>query len=431
MKTETTTTAKRSGNPGWGWLLAIALLGGAFGCAATRPPAISQEQLSAELGAVPAPLHTQYKQLRLEGPRNEVLNQQRIGLSAMEIGEKELAARSFDRALLGIEAVYANNEDAKRARSLWHAEGAKDFKGEPYERSMAYMYRGLLYMADGDYENARASFKAGQLQDQLSEKEEFAGDFASLDLLAGFASKCNGDTDLANEFFDSVASQRPGFSRPQASDNVLIVAETGAGPEKLATGAAKEELRFRRGSGFTDERVGLRVNGRELRTNVDEDLYYQASTRGSRPIDKILAGHAQFKEANAVSGQVLALSGMQTMRLAAMQNNGNLAGAGAAVALFGIGQQLVANAMKAEADTRTWESLPDQVHFATASVKPGTKAQVEARFLTASNTPIEGATRTEQIVATKGKCGVVWLRSGSAKGSIARGPSGFAVSAAP
>ena len=48
---------------------------------------------------------------------------------------------------------------------------------------MAYYYRGVLYLRDGDYENARASFKGGMLQDGFAEEEQNRSDFALLSFL--------------------------------------------------------------------------------------------------------------------------------------------------------------------------------------------------------------------------------------------------------
>ena len=59
--------------------------------------------------------------------------------------------RRSTEALDRIEAVYADNAKAEAARSKFTKENAKDFKGEPYERAMAYYYRGLAYLAEGDY----------------------------------------------------------------------------------------------------------------------------------------------------------------------------------------------------------------------------------------------------------------------------------------
>ena len=55
--------------------------------------------------------------------------------------------------------------EAARARGLFAAERTKPFIGEPYERVMAYYYRGILYWRDGQPDNARACFRSGQVID--------------------------------------------------------------------------------------------------------------------------------------------------------------------------------------------------------------------------------------------------------------------------
>ena len=81
------------------------------------------------LGDKPEPLRPHYGALLRQGQRNEVLNQMRVGLGTMDLGAYPASREAFDRALLGIEAVYADSETAGQARKLWTAEAYKDFKG--------------------------------------------------------------------------------------------------------------------------------------------------------------------------------------------------------------------------------------------------------------------------------------------------------------
>ena len=68
---------------------------------------------------------------------------------------------------------------------------------------MAYFYRGILYLGDDDYDNARAAFKAAEFQDTVAEDEEFSGDFALMNLLSGWATRCDGDPNQAEDYFSA------------------------------------------------------------------------------------------------------------------------------------------------------------------------------------------------------------------------------------
>ena len=105
----------------------------AIGLACTVP---AFAQSTAASAPVPASLQPYYDTLLREGEWGAVLNLQRLGLEAIDQGHLDVAARAFDAAIARIELIYANSESAKKARSMWSSEGVKDFKGEPYERTM-------------------------------------------------------------------------------------------------------------------------------------------------------------------------------------------------------------------------------------------------------------------------------------------------------
>ena len=173
------------------YIFALLAAGIAFsGCASLS--AVDQKKIDAYLADKPKELHPFLTKVVAGEKRNRALNQMRAGLAAMKSGHNDLAAKLFDDALLTIETIYGGDEKAAKARGLFSAEDRKVFRGEPYERAMLYYYRGILYLMQGDYENARASFKSGYLQDTLAEKEKFRGDFALLAFLEGWASQCNG-----------------------------------------------------------------------------------------------------------------------------------------------------------------------------------------------------------------------------------------------
>ena len=245
-------------------IVSIVLLSGLViaGCASS--PEYDEEALAAYLQDKPDELRGVFGKVVTEGERNHVLNRLRAGVAAMDAGHGALAARAFDEVLLTIETLYGGDEEAAKARGLFSAEDRKVFRGEPYERAMAYYYRGILHLKDGDYENARASFKSGSLQDTLAEQEEFQQDFALLEYLEGWASQCNGDVDLASEAYTVARRHDNALAIPHAEDNLLVLAELGYAPVKYAAGEHGELFEDK---GKRRRRSGIRQRspGRPLR----------------------------------------------------------------------------------------------------------------------------------------------------------------------
>lgn len=81
------------------------------------------------------------ERLEAEGERNWVLNLNHIALAALRAGDRDLAKAALDESILQIEIIYGDSPQARRARALFYAEDSKIFKGDPYERSMAYFYQ--------------------------------------------------------------------------------------------------------------------------------------------------------------------------------------------------------------------------------------------------------------------------------------------------
>ena len=119
-----------------------------------------------------------------QGPeKDKVLWQYRTALAALRKGQEEEAKAILDDALLTIGMSSAKDKDAKKSRGYFNEESRKTFRGEPYERVMAYYYRGILYWKDGEADNARACFRSAQLQDSDTENKEYASDYVLLDYL--------------------------------------------------------------------------------------------------------------------------------------------------------------------------------------------------------------------------------------------------------
>ncbi|MBX9633969.1 MAG: hypothetical protein K2X44_03220 [Magnetospirillum sp.] len=380
-----------------------------------------------------------------QGKRNQVLNDMRLGLAAMELGDKALAERLLDDALTNIESIYVNNTEAARARELFSKEMVKDFKGEPYERAMAYYYRGLLYMQAGDYDNARASFKGGFIQDSFADEDQNRADFGLLQFLQGWASRCRDNTVTAEEDFKEFSVINDKFPLPATAHNTLILAETGTAPVKYSQGDAKSDkpkyLKYRRtGSNesvqvtLTDKAPPPPVKKGEkpkpaqdvshtLKLTQLEDIYFQASTRGGREFDSVLAGKAQFKGVTSTVGDVALVGAALAANVAANSNNRqqqrDTAAAAGALLLVGLLAKAAAEATEADADTRYWDNLPDRIHAATVTLPPMVTS-LSVNFLS----PDGALLRTREVKVTHaGPCGLAWVRGESALPTNPRAPN--------
>lgn len=356
--------------------------------------------------ALPA-LDRAVQRIAADSANDRVLNQLQAATLALDLGHRDLAGDLFDQALAGITSVYADNEQAARARGLWHDEGAKDFKGEPYERAMAFYYRGLLDMYAGDYENARASFKSGLLQDAFAEEEQHRADFALLMFLEAWSSHVLQARGMADERFEELLQFRHGFPLPAADHRLLLMVETGKAPRKLQDGIGGNILVYRPGRRFREETVRVRIDGKELTLNPIESIYWQASSRGGRPIDSILEGKVQFKNTTqSISADVSGVAAHATMLSPAFGAAGGVFAGVAAVA--GVAT-LATSQVRARADHRFWNNLPDKVHVLTMPMPAGREAQIE--FIDAQGNLIPELTQTARVEVDAAGRGVLWARA--------------------
>ena len=358
-----------------------------------------------------AELRPLFQRLYIEGERNATLNFQRIGMAALSLGDIELAEKAFDAAVTRIEMIYADNPEAQKAKSLWTAEKIKDYKGEPYERAMAHFYRGLVYAAKGDFQNARALFKQADYQDTVAEAEQYAGDFGLMPFMAGWASYCDGNTGMAQDFLQQAIKGDSNYSTVRIDQPVLVLFESGRSPYKYGSGKSGEILKWQShelpvqtaksactSAGASDCAVGSFVMG--------ADLGFQATTRGGRPIDGVLNGKASFKE--GAQGVATVASAVSEIGLLAAASTGNRDAAGIGmIGLFaGLVAQGMANATQAQADIREWEQLPATVWLGTGAKKITAGALTVALDNGGSTT--EGA--ATRLVNTP-SCQLYWGRS--------------------
>ncbi len=338
--------------------------------------------------------------------RDRVLYAYRTAATALRTGRYDVAKVQLDDAIARIGGIIANDADAARARSLFSGENSKTFIGEPYERVMAYYYRGILYWRAGEPDNARACFRSGQVIDSGTEQEKYDADYILLDYLDGFATaKLQADGSDALARAQAHAGNKFSLPSYNPSANVLVFAEYGYGPRKYAAGRYGEQLRFHAEDSPTRSARLILNNGRMIvPLPAYDDLGYQATTRGGRVMDHILGNKAFFKAGADVAGDV-ALAGAaiahdQARRRERNGKDGDDADAAAlGLGILGIISKVASAATRTEADTRQWNNLPQRLSFAALKLPPGDHAG-RIEFLDRDGNVL--AARTQQVAIAVG-----------------------------
>lgn len=351
---------------------------------------------NAELAAAPA--------------KDRVLWDYRIAAAALRAGQYDEAKAKLDDAITRIGGIIANDAAAKKARSFFTEESAKTFIGEPYERAMAFYYRGLLYWRDGQPDNARACFRSAQFIDSTAVDENYRSDYVLLDYLDGLATaKLAGDGGDAFARAQKLAKHDLPAYDPEA--NVLCFVEFGQGPLKYAAGEYGEQLKFH----VQQSRIRsamLMVAGKSVYFTPWDNLSYQAITRGGRVMDYILGNKAVFKRgADAVGDLALVGAAVAADNIykdeprrddrrgdrpdsGEVKDDKNYDAENAAIVLGAIGliSKVASAATRSHADTRGWENLPQYLSFSALRLPPGAYPAT-LQFFDAQGQPAADLTR--------------------------------------
>jgi hypothetical protein len=365
-------------------LLAVCLT--LAGCATTKKPTVA---LTGDL-MVDAP-----NAIANGPPRDRVLWQYRLAAAAMRQGKYDEAKQNLDDALLTLGGIYGKDADAKKARGYFHAEAKKTFIGEPYERSMAYIYRGIIYWMDGEPDNARACFRSAEFEDGDAEQHEYAGDWVMPEYLDGLiTAKLGGD---GADAFKRAQADAKGVKLPpyNLKANAIFFIEFGPGPTKYATGQYNQELRIRTVPSPVTS-AELKVDALQIPIAPTDDVDFQATTRGGRVMDHILGNKAVFKSATDTAGNVALIGGLTT---AAVSNNRTAREVGLGIALAGLVSKVVSAATVPAADIRSWENLPRYLSFVNVPLPLGQHVAT-VQFLDGSGRVVPYLTKTITVNIT-------------------------------
>ncbi|MHC4647355.1 MAG: hypothetical protein ACYTBJ_17830 [Planctomycetota bacterium] len=350
------------------------------------------------------------KPLCQERTTSQPLYQCELGVCHLARNDKQNAYEYLLDAYTSIEGFFDPASET-RAMSLWGAEAEKVYKGEPYEQATLSLLAGLLLLEEGDVDNALSCFKNGQLADSGVKNEQFQCDYGLLQLLEAKCYQMRHDQaeydQLVNKGIDSFGATHPRVRSIQAeivaenlesdasaaekmemldtrllrarekvihgyrsyfgqlmqSYNVLLLVWTGRSPEMRRTGQ------------YGEERVFVKCPSRETHYELQldnsswhdvlrgfADVSYQATTRGGREMDNVLANQAEFKStAHAVGDTFIDAADDVSDPYAALV----LLGAGLISHGFGAATQV-------QADIRCWKTLPDEIAVVPLELAPGT-----------------------------------------------------------
>jgi tetratricopeptide (TPR) repeat protein len=334
------------------------------------------------------------------------------GLAQIEMldGNLEKARRNFRQAgqVMGNWAV----SSGEAFSAIVGSESSKIWRGDPHEKAMNAYYTGLLYWMLGEPDNARAAFKSGILADAESDEGEAQVDFALLYWLAGRMSTLMGLSSEAEQYFEEARQAREFAishgARPNQTDSILAdpakgslvcLVDIGIGPVK-EVGGPQGHLAVVTPRPSEVESAEFFIDGESLgQSELLVDLNYQATTRGGKAMEGIRKGKAVLKTVTGVGGAILLSEGL----------DGHSSDRGEKTAI-GLGLLAFSLFMRAEADVRTWETLPNSVHVLVADVPPG-EHELELVFRGRLGNELPALSQTWTVEVPANGEGVYFFRS--------------------
>jgi len=326
-----------------------------------------------------------------------------LGISYLANNENDKAREVLLEAYNSMES-FLDTASEKKAVTLWGAEAEKVYKGEPYEQATLSLIMGLLLLDQGDVDNALACFKNGQFADSDVEKEQFQSDYGLLQLLEAKCYKMREEETQYQQFMkksvESFTKTHPHtqwqfadiLSDPNATQeypieqgrlhayeaynqplfapyNTFLLLWTGKAPALQRTGE------------YGEDRVIVKNISSEthLEVKIDDAQWYdvirgyanisfQATTRGGREMDNVLAGQASFKKTTHNIGNTF------------FDAADDVSSPYAALFLIGMGaiSHGIGASTRVQSDVRCWKMLPDEFVVVPLRLEPGThKIQVD------------------------------------------------------
>lgn len=243
-----------------------------------------------------AALRKALRQAQQEPLETRALTLANIGIAAAHMGALDDARVALDGALQIMHAVIYDPSKSREIARLPGEERTKIFKGEPHERALCNLYRGLVYLADHDYESARACFRRADMERTAGETGSPSGArWVSLEYLTSVAdARC--PSQLGIDWMRDIPEELQ-VDPFLPDENTLVVVMAGLCPSKLHRQGGKEH-------GLTYGRIASAVAVIEISASdpllelnrPTEDIFLQAVSNGRRNVDALLAAKQQAAE---------------------------------------------------------------------------------------------------------------------------------------
>jgi hypothetical protein len=237
------------------------------------------------------------------------------GILALNANDLKQATHFLDDAATIVSSVTVAGEQEKNATKLTGSESQKTFKGEPHERTIIYIYRGLLHLAKGDVDNAHASFLSATLEDASAQESGERCNWLTADLMTLWCKHLMGSSS-ADEFaercrarYSAEFSGNEALLNPNPNSAVVLIA-LGQGPRKTTTMNKDKTINLSYEPTLSKiSRIELSGTGLKADLPQADDVYVQAETRGRRNMDEILTKKGKAKRATSGIGTGVATMG--------------------------------------------------------------------------------------------------------------------------
>lgn len=301
----------------------------------------------------------------------------------------------------------------KEAVSLWHGENNKVFKGDAHERSTLYAFLALSFMETGEWDDAERCVKNGLLADSANTEEaKYNSDYALLQYLGYVACAKAGrsaDADAyARELRGTLGEGSPSIDILSRSPlpNAFAVVWAGTPPSYVRGGAHSHVRHVVPGTGspFSYLTAGA-GDGTELQIPSGlADVNFQATTRGGRQMDTILANKAAVKTGMAASGNVLLVAGFACFAMMGSDSRADIVfgSIGGGCILLGCTFHIVGACINSRADVRSWKNLPGELLVVPMVLPPGEQTVSVRGYLRRDNVVCvsKGVTVSPDAIAT-------------------------------